>query len=145
MPVNLSSQTAGGDAAPQPAKGEQDIEKGPKVLDAKTWNYKEIERGLKLEGTSPRQMAIFMDGITTRGLKLEMHLSDLGPGLSPHPPHKHANEEIILVLDGTMEFDLDGQKTTLGPGSVAFIASNVLHGMRNVGTTASRYIPLTIG
>ena len=117
----------------------------PVVLNATTWNYKEMERGLKLEGTSPRQMAIFMDGITTRGLKLEMHLSDLGPGLSPHAPHQHVNEELILVLDGTLEIELDGQKTTLGPGSVAYVASNVRHAMRNVGTTNARYIPLTIG
>ena len=129
--------------------GERDIEKtptnSPKVLGAETWDYNVVEKGLKVEGESPRLMAVFMDGVTTRGLKLEMHLSDLGPGLSPHAPHKHANEELVVVLDGTLEFELDGQKTTLGPGSVAYVASNVRHGMRNVGTTNARYLPLTIG
>jgi quercetin dioxygenase-like cupin family protein len=34
---------------------------------------------------------------------LEIHISTLNPGLMSHPPHKHPNEELIIVRQGTVE------------------------------------------
>jgi quercetin dioxygenase-like cupin family protein len=33
----------------------------------------------------------------------------------------------------------------LGPGSAAYVASNEVHGWRNVGTTRAQYFVLAIG
>jgi len=70
---------------------------------------------------------------------LEVHVTTLNPGQSPHPPHQHPNEEMIIVQQGTVETLSNGQWKRVGPGSVIFNGSNKLHGLRNVGTTPAIY------
>src|SRR5690349_13093034 len=72
-------------------------------------------------------------------VELECHISTLNPGLSPHAPHRHPNEEMIIVQQGTVEVFSEGKKTRVGPGSVIFHASNHLHGLTNVGDTPATY------
>jgi len=72
-------------------------------------------------------------------LELECHVSTLNPGLSSHAPHRHPNEEMIIVQQGTVEVFSEGTKTRVGPGSVIFHASNHLHGLTNVGDTPATY------
>ena len=71
--------------------------------------------------------------------QLEMHVTTLNPGLAPHPPHRHLNEELIILREGEVETLSNGNWLKAGPGSVIFNASNSLHGMRNVGTTPAVY------
>jgi quercetin dioxygenase-like cupin family protein len=71
--------------------------------------------------------------------ELEMHVTTLLPGKSPHPPHKHPNEELIIVMQGTVETLSNGEWKRVGPGSVIFNASNQLHGLRNAGTGEAVY------
>ena len=71
--------------------------------------------------------------------QLEMHVSTLNPGMASHPPHRHVNEELIILREGECETLSDGKWVKIGPGSVVFNASNSLHGFRNVGTTPATY------
>ena len=71
--------------------------------------------------------------------ELELHVTTLNPGTTSHPPHKHPNEELVIIREGTVETLSDGKWVRLGPGSVIFNASNSLHGLRNVGTTPAVY------
>jgi uncharacterized cupin superfamily protein len=71
--------------------------------------------------------------------QLEMHVTTLNPGLESHPPHRHVNEELIILREGECETLSDGKWVKVGPGSVVFNASNSLHGFRNVGTTPATY------
>jgi XRE family transcriptional regulator, regulator of sulfur utilization len=71
--------------------------------------------------------------------QLEVHATTLNPGLASHPPHRHANEEIIIVDQGTLAVFGNGVWKTVGPGSVIFNASNSLHGVKNAGTTPATY------
>jgi quercetin dioxygenase-like cupin family protein len=71
--------------------------------------------------------------------QLEMHVTTLNPGMSPHPPHRHVNEELIILREGECETLSNGQWVRIGPGSVVFNASNSLHGFRNVGTAPATY------
>jgi quercetin dioxygenase-like cupin family protein len=49
--------------------------------------------------------------------------------------HKHPGDEIIFVLEGTFEYQVEGRPpVTLGAGEVLFIPSGVLHSARNVGS-----------
>jgi quercetin dioxygenase-like cupin family protein len=68
-----------------------------------------------------------------------VHVTTLNPGQAPHPPHQHANEELIIVKEGTVEFLLNGEWKKAGPGSVIFVASNQLHGLRNPGPAPATY------
>jgi quercetin dioxygenase-like cupin family protein len=71
--------------------------------------------------------------------ELEMHVTTLLPGKASHPPHRHPNEELIIVMQGTVETLSNGEWKRVGPGSVIFNASNQLHGLRNVGTGEAVY------
>jgi quercetin dioxygenase-like cupin family protein len=71
--------------------------------------------------------------------QLEMHVTTLNPGLESHPPHRHVNEELIILREGECETLSDGKWVKVNPGSVVFNASNSLHGFRNVGATPATY------
>jgi quercetin dioxygenase-like cupin family protein len=70
---------------------------------------------------------------------LEVHVTTLNPGQSPHPPHRHPNEELIVLQQGTMEVLSNGVLKRVGPGSVIFNGSNQLHGLKNVGDGPAVY------
>src|SRR5215472_5565700 len=71
--------------------------------------------------------------------QLEMHVTTLNPGMESHPPHRHVNEELIILREGECETLSNGKWVKVGPGSVVFNASNSLHGFRNVGTVPATY------
>ena len=62
----------------------------------------------------------------------------LDPGASPHPPHRHPEEEFLIVSEGTGEISVDGTVTKVGPGAILYCAGNTLHGIVNTGK-----VPLT--
>jgi quercetin dioxygenase-like cupin family protein len=71
--------------------------------------------------------------------ELECHITTLNPGAASHPAHKHANEEVVLIREGTVEVLVNGELKRVGPGSVIFNAANVMHSLRNVGDTPAVY------
>lgn len=81
----------------------------------------------------------FFLAATHTGFKIECHETVLGPGLETHPPHKHVHEEIMIVVTGTVEANMDGVKQTVPAGSVVVFGSNQMHNARNAGTAPSRY------
>ncbi|PYR75414.1 MAG: cupin domain-containing protein [Acidobacteria bacterium] len=71
--------------------------------------------------------------------ELEIHITTLNPGETPHPPHKHPDEELVIVKEGTVESLVNGQTRRVGPGSIIFQASNQMHSIRNVGDVPAVY------
>lgn len=60
---------------------------------------------------------------------------DLDPGATA-PKHKHPGEEIIYVIEGTIEYQLEGKPpVTLKAGDVLFIPLGVPHSAKNIGQT----------
>jgi mannose-6-phosphate isomerase-like protein (cupin superfamily) len=74
-----------------------------------------------------------------------LHETDLAPGAMPHPPHHHAYEEVFLIREGLLQVTIGGLSSNLGPGSVAYIASNEEHSIRNLGNTHAQYFVLELG
>jgi quercetin dioxygenase-like cupin family protein len=55
------------------------------------------------------------------------------PGVAA-PRHSHPGEEIIYVLEGTLEYQVEGQAPkTLKAGDVLFIPAGAIHSARNLG------------
>lgn len=71
--------------------------------------------------------------------KLSCHATTVKGGEAAHGAHRHLDEEVVLVKEGTIEVDMNGTKHRGGPGSVFFFASNEEHGLRNAGDTPLTY------
>ena len=97
------------------------------------WNTIEV----KQQKTGSRRQ--FFQSPTATLDELECHVTMINPGESPHPPHQHPEEEIIIIKEGTVEALVNGETRRVGSGSVIFQASNQLHGLRNVGQTPATY------
>lgn len=70
---------------------------------------------------------------------LEIHITTLNPGQSSHAPHRHPNEEVIVLHEGTLEVYVNGETKRIGPGSVMVFLSNDWHSVNNVGDTPATY------
>ena len=86
-----------------------------------------------------------LDGTTHSGDHLEVHETTLGPGGSPHPPHRHEHEEMFLMVKGHLAVTIEGTTTVMGPGGAAFVHSGELHGVRNPDHEDAQYFVVAIG
>jgi quercetin dioxygenase-like cupin family protein len=60
---------------------------------------------------------------------------DIAPGILA-AKHSHPGEEIIYVLEGELEYQLEGKSpVTLRAGQVLFIPAGIPHSAKNVGKT----------
>ena len=71
--------------------------------------------------------------------ELECHVTTLNPGEMPHAAHQHADEELIIVKEGTVEANLAGKVQRVEQGSMIFQASNQMHSLKNIGKTPATY------
>ena len=63
---------------------------------------------------------------------------DLAPGVS-FPPHSHPGEEIAYVIEGLLEYRLEGKPpVTLKAGEALFIPAGTIHSAKNVGPGNAR-------
>ena len=46
------------------------------------------------------------------------------------PPHRHENEQMMIVLDGGCDFIIEGEHYTVQKGDVVVLPSNIEHGGR---------------
>jgi len=91
---------------------------------------------LQAEGAAPGAKAyVHFNGPTKQLAALASGLVTLEPGAQPHPPHRHPEEEIMIVGEGTGEFFINGVATPVKVGDMVFAESNELHGVRNTGQT----------
>jgi quercetin dioxygenase-like cupin family protein len=90
-------------------------------------------------GDAKKKGREFFHGTNHSGFDLQMHETVLGPGIQTHAPHKHEHEEIVIVLEGTMEAWLEGKTELAEAGSVVYFGSNQMHSSRNAGQVPCRY------
>ena len=110
-------------------------------LPSKTYAFDD----LAVRNNGANKSRAVLDGNTHGDFPVELHITELAPSLAPHPPHHHTHEEMIMIHEGMLEVTIAGHSTKLGPGSVAYVASNEEHGWRNVGTTRAQYFVLALG
>jgi quercetin dioxygenase-like cupin family protein len=59
---------------------------------------------------------------------------EIGPE-APAVRHKHPGEEIIYVLEGTLEYAIDGQPAkAYSAGEALMVPAETVHSVRNVGS-----------
>jgi quercetin dioxygenase-like cupin family protein len=111
------------------------------VLPSRTYRFEDLP---VRQGATAISRAAFR-GETHSGFEVGVHQTELAPGQMPHPAHKHVHEEMVLVREGKLEVTIADRSTVLGPGSVAYVASNEQHGWRNVGSVPATYFVIALG
>lgn len=94
---------------------------------------------MKANKTPVGEVRQVLKGPTATLEELEVHITDLNAGQASHPPHHHANEELVLLERGTVETLSNGKWVRLGPGSVILNGSESWHSLRNVGSDQAQY------
>ncbi len=71
--------------------------------------------------------------ISIQGWEAVQARVDIDPGMIV-PNHRHPGEEIVYVLEGSIEYRVAGKPpVTLKAGDVLFIPKGVVHSAKNVG------------
>jgi len=73
------------------------------------------------------------DGLTVK-------MSVVGPSQAIHPPHKHSDDEIFFILQGTARFYLNGETTTGSAFSSFYCPPDSEHGISNAGSDTLKYL-----
>jgi quercetin dioxygenase-like cupin family protein len=94
---------------------------------------------LAVRTTPIGQTRAVFDNPTPTLPKFEVHITTLRPGMSSHPVHQHAWEEMLLIKEGKVEVSINGQIHPAGPGFLIFFASHDPHNLKNVGDTLATY------
>lgn len=72
--------------------------------------------------------------LSVAGIETVQARIDIAPG-AVAPWHRHPGEEVIYIVEGTLEYQLEGQEpVTLKAGEVLFVPDGVAHRARNPGT-----------
>ena len=96
----------------------------------------------ELAPTKTGARAIVFDAPTATLDEFHCHITRLNPGENTGPLHRHPQEELVIVKEGTLEVNIDGRKQTAGPGAMIFFAANENENMTNVGKTPATYYVL---
>lgn len=72
------------------------------------------------------------------------HITTLNPGKEPHPPHRHPEEELLVIKEGTLEVMQNGITSQVRAGGMVFCASNELHGWRNSSPAPVTYYVIKV-
>jgi mannose-6-phosphate isomerase-like protein (cupin superfamily) len=106
--------------------------------------FDELPKGDPTTGWKPHH--IFHG--STRSLDfLTVHASVLSPGHSPHPPHAHPEEEILIVLDGVADCVISADSDehaprveVLGRGELVYYPAYQYHTIRNTTQRPITYL-----
>src|SRR5882672_6069742 len=86
----------------------------------------------QLAGT--RRIDLQRHDLSAPGREVVQARVEIDPGVTSSR-HSHPGEEIIYVLEGVLEYQLDGKPpVTLKAGDVLFIPAGTIHAAKNVGS-----------
>ena len=85
----------------------------------------------QLAGT--RRIDLQRHDLSAPGREVIQARVEIDPGVTSR--HRHPGEEIIFVLEGSLEYQVEGKPpVTLKAGDVLFIPAGTIHAAKNVGT-----------
>lgn len=124
FPITLLSAAADAPARPRPPQ-----------LCSTVFDWDKLE--VKSSGVGERRDVARNPTATLE--EFECHISTLNPGLPSHPPHRHPQEELIIIKEGSLDVHINGVDHRVGPGSLFFFASYDSHAVKNIGTVPATY------
>lgn len=67
-------------------------------------------------------------------------VAEIKPGFEIHPPHSHAEEEFLMVIEGTGTWSVNGERFAAGPGDMLYADPWDVHGIKNTGDTVLTFV-----
>jgi len=99
-----------------------------------TMNAAEVQMGDHTNaGKSAGKAGVYFQGETAGAKTLQVGRFLLEPGATPHAPHQHVDEEVLIVSRGSGEVFCNGKTVPVKAGAVMFADTNVSHGITNTG------------
>ncbi|MGA9673660.1 MAG: cupin domain-containing protein [Terracidiphilus sp.] len=97
--------------------------------------------------TSPNgsEGRIVFSGTLATGEVVGAHETMQPLGTAPNPLHAIQHSELIVVQQGTLEFQHDGKAERVGPGGIIYVALGTTHALKNVGDVPAKYVVIQIG
>jgi mannose-6-phosphate isomerase-like protein (cupin superfamily) len=106
-----------------------------KEVESGTINIDQLEMAtFKDKGELVGKNGVYLSGDTPASNKFATGRFILEAGKSPHAPHTHVEEEVMVIESGHGEIFCDGKTTKVGPGSVMYTTPNTSHGITNTGS-----------
>jgi quercetin dioxygenase-like cupin family protein len=109
---------------------------------ARVFSYDEMVPKTSPNGAVGRNV---FRGTLATGESVAVHETMQPAGTAPNPAHRIQHSEVIVVEEGTLEFQHDGKTERAVPGSIIYVAYGTLHAVRNVGDGPAKYVVVQIG
>lgn len=104
---------------------------------------------LKLKKGIKWQPYPIFHGATASADELSCHMSALAPGVSPHPPHEHQEEEILIILSGEVDVILKEScsienvtRQRLRKNQFVYYPAHFAHTLEAAGKESANYLML---
>ena len=90
--------------------------------------------GARAQQTGTKRTDLQRHDLSAPGREVVQVRVDFDPGYVS-PKHTHPGEEIVYVIEGTLEYEVEGKPpVTLKAGEVLFIPAGTTHAAKNVGS-----------
>jgi mannose-6-phosphate isomerase-like protein (cupin superfamily) len=109
---------------------------------ARVFSFDETTAKTAPNGSAGRNV---FTGTLATGESVAVHETTQPAGTVPNPAHHIQHSEVIVVEEGTLEFEHNGKAERAGVGSIIYVALGTLHTIKNVGDGQAKYVVIQIG
>jgi mannose-6-phosphate isomerase-like protein (cupin superfamily) len=102
-------------------------------------------KNLPADGDEAHSFIPVFKGNTYAGMHVDLHETVLAPGATVHGLYSHHGDELFLVREGLLEVEFHGKRSQVGPGSVAYVASDTVYAVRNTSSQPAKYFVFLFG
>ena len=81
----------------------------------------------------------YYEGPTAATPAMLVGYADIEPGQQIHPPHQHADEEYLYLVEGSGTWTLGDRTSPAKAGDVLYSEPGVLHGLKNTSGKPLRF------
>lgn len=104
---------------------------GPSFI--RNWNL------LKVSKTEKGESRNVFNRPTAMFPAFDAHATALNQGYASHPPHTHRQEELILMLTGSVQEHIGSDEFMAHAGDCIYLSSGILHGPKNIDKEQTYY------